>query len=261
MAISAVEEDRKYEMRYCAFLDILGFTELIASIGKAEIGFEVVRNLLKKIHEPSKFDSAGTADFRATTVSDAIALSSSFSATGLAILVETIRRLMLGALEEGYFMRGGLCRGMLYHDNDTVFGDAFIKAYRLESSVARYPRVMVTKQVYDEAIISNVAGYLKTNISQAEDGPYFVDVLEHIRTELMLIDAGAATPEIAAGRLTSFARMRGQIERRLVEAADNPSHFEKAQWFAAYWNAAFVRDPRVGRIKGPGLILSIGISD
>ena len=105
-------DERRYETRYCAFLDILGFSDLIGNIGKDGFSFEVVRDLLRKIHQPSKFDTAGTADFRATTISDAIALSSSFSANGLAVLVDTICRLVLGALEEGYFMRGGLCRGL-----------------------------------------------------------------------------------------------------------------------------------------------------
>jgi hypothetical protein len=167
------EEERKYETRYCAFLDILGFSDLIGNIRKDDTGFEIVRDLLRKIHEPSKYDTAGTADFRATTVSDAIALSSSFSANGLSVLVDTICRLVLGALEEGYFMRGGLCRGLLYHDNDMVFGEAFIKAYRIESSVARYPRIMVSKQVYDEAIASNLRGYLQNSFVPSRRRPVF----------------------------------------------------------------------------------------
>jgi hypothetical protein len=252
-------DERRYETRYCAFLDILGFSDLIGNIGKDGFSFEVVRDLLRKIHQPSKFDTAGTADFRATTISDAIALSSSFSANGLAVLVDTICRLVLGALEEGYFMRGGLCRGLLYHDDEMAFGEAFIKAYRLESSVARYPRIMVTKQVYDEAITSNVGGYLGSHLAQSEDGPYFVDVLENIRTELKVIDAGSAPPIIIEQRLATFAKMRDQIARRLAEAADNPNHFEKALWFAAYWNAGFPHEARTGRITGPGLILSIGL--
>jgi hypothetical protein len=254
------EGEGRYETRYCAFLDILGFSDLISNIGKDGFSFKVVRDLLRKIHQPSKFDTAGTADFRATTVSDAIALSSSFSANGLAVLVDAIGRLVLGALEEGYFMRGGLCRGLLYHDNEMVFGEAFIKAYRLESSVARYPRVMITKQVYDEAVGSNLGRYFRDHLSQAADGPYFVHVLEEIKTELAVIDAGVAPAIIAEQRLAVFGKMRDQIERRLGETADDPNHFEKAQWFAAYWNAAFPREEmRTGRVKGPGLLLSIGL--
>lgn len=248
------EEERKYEQRYCAFLDILGFTNLIGEVGKGDIGFEVVRDLLRNIHEPSKYDTAGTADFRAITISDAIALSSSFSANGLAVIIDTITSLVLGALEAGYFMRGGLCRGLLYHDKDMVFGDAFIKAYRIELSVARYPRIMVTKQVYDDALNSNLWGHLQTYLSQADDGPYFVNVLEKIRTELLIINSGLAPREVAERRVASFGKMRDQIERRVAEAADNPSHFEKAQWFALYWNRAFPdTEKRTGRVNGPGL--------
>jgi hypothetical protein len=247
-------EERKYEERYCAFIDILGFTELIADIGRGRVGFEVVRDVLHEIHEPRNFEAAGFADFRATTISDAIALSTSLSVAGLAVLIDTVSSLALGALEAGYFVRGGLCRGFLYHDKDTVFGEALISAYRLESNVARYPRIMVTKQVYDDALGSNVRPYFLTHLSQAEDGPYFVDVLEDIRSGLAIIDTGSAPAEIVESRLTSMAKMREQIERRLNESADNPNHFEKAQWFARYWNRAFpIGETRTGLVNGPGL--------
>jgi hypothetical protein len=55
-----------YEQRYCAFLDILGFSDLIADIGRGRVEYGVVRELLRKIHQPSKYDKVGTADFRAT---------------------------------------------------------------------------------------------------------------------------------------------------------------------------------------------------
>jgi hypothetical protein len=65
---------------------------------------------------------------RIIRISDAIALSTNLSVNGLAVLVEIVSSLALGALEAGYFTRGGLCRGFLYHDKDTVFGEALIAA-------------------------------------------------------------------------------------------------------------------------------------
>jgi hypothetical protein len=245
---------RVYEERYCAFIDILGFTELISNIRRGHIRFEAVRDVLNRIHEPLNFDAAGSADFRATTISDAIALSTSLSAAGLASLVDMVSSLALGALELGYFTRGALCRGLLYHDKDTVFGEALIAAYQLESSIARYPRIMVTKQVYDDALGSNVTTYFQTHLTQADDGPYFVDVLEEIRIGLKVIDAGVLERTITDPKLASFSRMREQIERQVAETVDNPDHFEKAQWFARYWNTAFPQaEKRTGRVSGPGL--------
>jgi hypothetical protein len=81
--------ERKYEERYCAYIDILGFTELIADIGKGRIEFKVVRDVLAEIHEPRKFEAAGFADFQATTISDAIALSTNLSVAGLRLLTIT----------------------------------------------------------------------------------------------------------------------------------------------------------------------------
>jgi hypothetical protein len=113
---------------------------------------------------------------------------------------------------------------------------------------------MVSKQVFDEAVASNLRGYFQTHLSQADDGPHFVNVLEEIKTHLTVIDAGVAPTGIAEKRLASFARMRDQIERRVAEAADDPDHFKKAQWFAEYWNKSFPdTERRLGRVNGPGL--------
>jgi hypothetical protein len=113
---------------------------------------------------------------------------------------------------------------------------------------------MTTKQVYDQAVASNLRGYLQAHLTQADDGPYFVHVLEEIKTELAVIDANVAPSGVAEQRLASFQKMRGQIERRVAESADNPNHFEKARWFARYWNTSFPSgEKRVGLVNGPGL--------
>jgi hypothetical protein len=68
------------------------------NIRRRRIGFEIVRDVLHGIHEPRKFEAAGFADFRATTISDAIALSTTLSVAGLAVLIDTVSSLALGAL-------------------------------------------------------------------------------------------------------------------------------------------------------------------
>ncbi|MGJ5051821.1 hypothetical protein ACQR09_32490 [Bradyrhizobium oligotrophicum] len=248
------DQEKAYADRYCAYIDILGFSSLIGDIRKGKSPFEHVRDLLQIVHEPTTLPIPGVAplDVRATSISDAIALSASFSAPGLAALIDMVSRLTLAVLDMGYFVRGGLCRGLLYHDQHMVFGEALINAYQMESTVARYPRVMVSKQAYDEAIASNLHNYFRSHLKQSQDGPYFVDVMEEVRITLKVLQSN---PEevggMEAGELNRLENMRFNIESNLAEAADNPNHFEKAQWFARYWNEGLNEHREVGKVRGP----------
>lgn len=245
-------EKRAYTERYCAFIDIFGFTNLIGDIRRQQISFEHIRDLLKIVHEPTTFQTH-TLDVRATSISDAIAISADFSPPSLAGLIDSVSRLSLAILEAGYFVRGGLCRGPLYHDQHMVFGEALINAYRLEATVARFPRIMVSKQVYDDALQSKER-YLTARLSQSLDGPYFVHIMEEINIELVVLTSPDLTDSFKEAKLARFEKMRTNIENRLAEAADNPNHFEKAQWFARYWNDSIsANEKRVRRVNGPDL--------
>ena len=50
-------------------------------------------------------------------------------------------------LVDGFFVRGAVVKGRLYHDSSMVFGEAQVQAFKLESTVVRYPRIMVTRSV------------------------------------------------------------------------------------------------------------------
>jgi hypothetical protein len=53
-------------------------------------------------------------------------------------------------LRIGMLIRGGLSFGQLYHDGDVVFGEAMVDAYRLESKLAKNPRVLVSERVINQ---------------------------------------------------------------------------------------------------------------
>src|ERR1700733_13004521 len=147
-----MSDETRYEERYCAFVDILGFRQLIQRLEHGQVQFTFIRDLLRQIYSPQV---SGCVDldemqFRAQSISDGLAISIPVSLSGLVVLFEAIRNLSVALLEQGYFVRGAICRGKLYHDERMVFGEALVKAYTLESEIARYPRVMVTKDVvYD----------------------------------------------------------------------------------------------------------------
>jgi hypothetical protein len=248
--------DAAYEERYCAFVDILGFTDLIGDIKAGKVQFDAIRNLLQQIHSPrnSQVVGVGDTDFQAQSISDAITLSTRLTISGLSVLVDTIERLSLDALHEGYLTRGALCRGLLYHDKQMVFGEALISAYKLETRVAKYPRIMLTKQVFDDAMASNLKHYFVDHIRQAEDGPYFVHVFRYLQDQLEILKKQSEDlfqPDSPAFR---YMMIRETIQHKFNNSVDNPAHFEKLQWLAHYWNVTFGEDhPDFKWITGPGL--------
>jgi hypothetical protein len=52
------------------------------------------------------------------------------------------------ALRHGLLMRGGATIGKLFHAGGAIFGPALLEAYGLESRVANYPRIVVSRKIY-----------------------------------------------------------------------------------------------------------------
>jgi hypothetical protein len=135
----------KYPERFCAFIDILGFRELVARLGNDSGAVEALRNVLSEVHNPKLPGLADPmfVDYRTQSISDAVALSTLPIAEGLLMLFGSLNQLTFNLLSEGYFVRGAIVRGRLYHDYGMIFGEALVHAYDLETTVVRYPRIMV----------------------------------------------------------------------------------------------------------------------
>ena len=245
-----------YHERYCAFVDILGFSSLVDRLGRDQSTFDMMKGLLTQVHNPDKGSTKSWyTEFRAQSISDAVAISTLKTSVGLIQLCNATERLSLELLAQGFFVRGAIVKGMLYHDEKMVFGEALVKAYHFESQIVRYPRIMLTRDV-----ISDLEGYFERNelgsevrkrFRQADDGPWHVHILRNL--ELLGENPGLiSNPKHRDGAF--YAQCQSQIQRRLQEATDNPAHFEKVKWFAAYWNTINLPlSGGINQIVGPGL--------
>ena len=74
-----------YEQRYCAFVDILGFGELIDRLNQGQTSFRSLQELLTKVHNPPPTTASAheESDFRAQSISDAVALSAAINTAGI----------------------------------------------------------------------------------------------------------------------------------------------------------------------------------
>jgi hypothetical protein len=254
-----VSSELEYGERYCAFVDILGFRELIGDLGRGVLSVAELRDLLTIIHQPDGLNTQlYPTDFRSQSISDGVAISAAVTLDGLSEILRALENLTLRLLEKGYFIRGGLVKGRLYHDEKAVFGDAFLQAYRLESEVALYPRVMATRAVwldFEKYREEEGGERLEDWIRQSDDGPMFVHTLRSTsrfayRTKLDNINL--SPPERT--NLDHITDLQNIIQKKLNESIDTPRHFQKVQWFAEYWKRSV---PYGGKdftsIQGPGL--------
>lgn len=249
----------EYGTRYCAFVDILGFRGLIAGLGKGTLSVSELQEILTTIHGADGLSTRfWQTDFRTQSISDAVAISTSVNREGLIEILRALENLTLRLLEKGYFIRGGLVKGRLFHDDNVVFGEALVEAYRLESEVAIYPRVMATRAVWQDFENYRAADggtSLEEWIIQSDDGPMFVHTLRstsEFAYRTKLDNTNLSPPEQTS--LAHITDLQNKIQMRLDEAIDNPRHFQKVRWFAEYWNRSF---PYGGTdfttIQGPGL--------
>jgi hypothetical protein len=136
-----------------------------------------------------------------------------------------------------------------------VFGEALLEAARLEQEIVRYPRIMLTRAVAFDAK-NTIQWGLKSRIRQAEDGPFFIHVLNDFERRWMEeMKKNSMFKVENSDEMLFFVGIQDRIQKLYNESVDNPRHFEKLQWFARYWNS--VVEPKniegLGPIRGPGL--------
>lgn len=248
-----MQDDIQYTDRYCAFLDILGFRQLVESLSKDPQNIKNLRTLLQKVHGGGKSKKL----VRAQSISDAVALSTEPNMEGLGELMQVLIGLAVDLLCEGLFVRGAVVRGPLYHDERMVFGKALVDAYQYESEVAKYPRIVVVRDVRNDILEKMPA--MMNIIKQSDDGPMFLDVLGPIADlGRRAKSTNVKLDEYERGLHTRFLGIKNKLQSFYEQAMDTPRHFEKVRWFANYWNERVAPNTEYQRVLGAGLVEHAG---
>ena len=176
-----------YKNRVVAFIDLLGFRELVSMSALHPTYADHIYSFLKEIQarevdegiygDTQIFKLDGSADdgkpakalenkaaivqelkddwhIAITQFSDSLVLSCKAN-NGFAcmLLLKFISKLTLSAFSHGFLLRGGITQGLLIHEEGgPLFGPAFIEAYAMESKQAKWARILVDKKVADLVI-------------------------------------------------------------------------------------------------------------
>jgi hypothetical protein len=230
-----------YKERYCAFIDILGFSGLISDLDRGKVSVAEIHRVLSAIHARPNAVRPQDADLRYQSISDAVALSAAFNAAGFDAICTAAEELSRRLLRSGYFARGGMTKGRLYHDHSMVFGPALVEAYRLESQIAKFPRIVIPRAVAADGTLYAQQGthwrnYFDGRFMQANDGPFFLHILRDPSRAVWKLGSSKTSGNDETP-LVLLRAMRTAVQKRFDEASDNPEHFQKIAWFVGYWNS------------------------
>jgi hypothetical protein len=236
-----------YEVGLVTYVDILGFRELIDTKTAGEIS-RTIRVVKEEVQPQFKFGFKkklkGVPDVEYVNFSDLTIISTPLrrlEAPPLGSLFHQLIRLVhaqaILLIEEGILIRGGITVGNLVKSWGQLFGPAIVRAYEIESEIAKHPRVVIGKEVFTE-LARNSGLWMHDRESEEEsvrdllrkddDGEFFIDYLRVIRGELD--DPGS--------NYEAFLRRHYEIiQSGLVRYSRKPKIRRKYEWMKRYHRA------------------------
>lgn len=226
-----------YRTKYVAFLDLLGFRELVKQSGTDVLERHRLVEALKLVRDTLCENPA--IDFQFTHFSDCIVLSAEHSPHALWQLFQSIEILTCNLLQYDILVRGGLAVGPTHHSKDFVFGTAMIEAYELESKSEAGPLVLLSKEVAQE--VEQLGPDFMQWLKEDERGRPFIHYLMRYAEYSSTTEIGKVVLTYPAQRIAYFIGQRLKKDKGRV--------LEKAVWFQSYWNEAVAARGVLPRIE------------
>lgn len=154
--------EHQYEHYYIAFIDVLGFRNMIEKRTFDEI-VELYKSIkrMKYLHKEIIGDDGGRIgipvvqmdEIHIKVMSDSICIFVRSDIPGslfaLTFMCLEFQARML-ELDTPVLLRGAITKGNLFSDQDLVFGPAFVKAYLMEEKNASVPRIIIAGETVEE---------------------------------------------------------------------------------------------------------------
>ena len=236
------QEPPIYKSRILAFVDILGFKNMIQQSASDYKEQQRILNAMNIIHgyktlNDNGLDGKGLREYgiQITTFSDSAIISYPIDFDGglFHVLVDLIH-LQIDLSNLGIFIRGGISMGLAYHDEYNAFGPAMNEAYRLESEEAKFPRIILTSQTLYDGV----------KASESLQNPYDISLLESLirqdKTDgLYYLDYLRQFQELDYPEYDYYiwlSTIRDYLVRNLNAYYSDGRIYSKYRWMLEYWN-------------------------
>lgn len=214
---------------FVAFLDVLGFSEMVESdfLGQSQ------ENLVKlfRCHQSAAVIFRDDVNCQIIQFSDSIVVAMPYEAARFEWFASRVADYQRLLLDERLLCRGGIAVDQHFSNGSFTFSAGLVRAYRVESQSARYPRVVVSPEVI--SLVYPNKSDIPSFLVREDDGLLFVDYL-------------GLTRKRKPGLLKSA------IEELVAELSQNasPSTREKGHWLAAYSDSILKSSLQVPRFSG-----------
>ena len=245
----------EYEDRIAAFIDILGFAQLLNKTKIRNSQDEVIDNtefishlyrVFGRIRDLMGVDESleGVAESRRVTqFSDSIVISFKLSDEPIEFkyMLGELLHLTTELLKSGILIRGGISYGSLIHTDKVLFGTAMVHAYMVESKAAIGPRIILPKSLYDkDSEFRLLLEYddkteleLNNLLTRDEDDFYYLDYFDKCqRSELRIF---AADEEY----IKHLKMLRQLIVNGLK--TNDPGIYSRYGWMKTKWNRTITK--------------------
>ena len=213
-----------------AYLDSLGTTEKIKSkddVVHLNKLYEIY-TLAVNLAESETRSSKNYSDIKTKIFSDNIVIAKPLrtipqnKAEDIRCLLDFVSLFQNNAvIEHSWLIRGGITIGELFVDKVMIWGKGLIRAYKLESELAFYPRIIL-----DQDIIGYANQFDERYASEDIDGFYYLDFLNR--------NNKAEMGKLSKNIKLSYNQMLEEIKRDDGTYPDKP--YQKLQWYKNYVN-------------------------
>ena len=258
------EGQRELHKSIIAFVDILGFRELVRNAKKDGKSQKIFTDFYQVLATWYKRDATfskevfempaigGKKDkYKIRIFTDCILIGCPIRKSGrkhdfiegcdeFLDIFSTLYLLQIEMVNQGYFVRGAIAvDDELYMDDVIIYGNGVTEAYEAESKQAKYPRIILTKSAekmfmeIDKSFVDQERNnYLNPYLNRDSDGQLFLNYLESIKigeSDYQFVD--------------ELEKHKQMVEANLRTYHDNPHCLEKYVWAANYHNYFCGRPP------------------
>lgn len=205
-----------------AFIDLLGFSAMVQHDCERPKKEHRYIKVLYTIHLKTKELKKTIIGLEITQFSDSVVLAIPYSQENYKKVVDVISNYQYNLLNDGILCRGGASYGKHFSTEDFLFSNGMIDAYKIESTIALTPRVIISKELID---LVYPASELSKNehLILESDGLYFINYMKNGNADDSWKAICKAIPD---------------------ELSENPSIRSKHIWLIDYYNHQFPESKR-----------------
>jgi len=236
MKMNIYKNDKGGQMRksFCAYLDILGFSEKIINndLDYFNKYLSVLEEELRYIKKRQKLSA-----FKLKIFTDNFVFGhpwyDKYGEVELANIFKVLAHIQFTFSLSDIFFRGAVSMSELYMDENIVLGPAIIEAYKLETEKAVYPRIILSDKVIE--VVKGHTRYYSEPKDSPQNREYLIDIDGHyfINYLYVLVDGNLRRDKEVE---QSLLKHKKAVTQNVNKHRDKFKLFEKYLWVAKYHN-------------------------